>query len=284
MTDGGPRGKIYVVAVPIGNLEDITLRARRILAEVEVIAAEDTRVARKLLGLLGIAAKKIISYHDIGEEKQAQQLVAMVEREQLQLALISDAGTPCIADPGYRLVALAKEKGIAVSPLPGPCSMAALVSAAGLPSDRFLFIGFLPSRAGQLRQECARWGALGCSVVAFESAQRLEKSLGLIAELYPRSRIAIGRELTKVFEEIVTLPIAEALLWWKQHEFKKGELVLMIYPEVEEVPRDQLEAEIAKEAVYMLAQGASQRDLLEHFKDRGLTRKELYQVLLKVRE
>ncbi len=183
----GQIAKIFVVGVPIGNLEDITLRAKRILEEVDVIAAEDTRVARKLLGLLGIGSKKLLSYHDVGEAKQAEHLIALLQKEQWQMALISDAGTPCIADPGYRVVALARQKGIEVSPIPGPSSAIALASSAGLPSDRFLFVGFLPSRLTALRNECASWAtSTAASVIAFESAKRLRVTLEVLAELYPQ--------------------------------------------------------------------------------------------------
>ncbi len=279
-----PLAKLYVVAIPIGNLEDITLRALRILREVDLIACEDTRMTRKLLHLLDLPAKPLVSYHDIGEEKQAQNLVKRLEHENLQMALVSDAGTPCIADPGFRLVAAAKKRGIVVSPIPGPSSSLALASASGLPTDRLLFVGFLPSRAGELRGECQSWALLKASILAFESPKRLAATLALLAELYPAGEIAIGRELTKVYEEIPTLALSEALSWWQQHAKPKGEVSLMIYPKTQKLSGEALAALITAKAKALIARGFSQQDLLVEFKDWGLAKKELYKLLLALKE
>lgn len=278
---------IFVVATPIGNLEDLSARAKRILAAADIIAAEDTRQTQKLLSHLDIRGKRLVSYQDHGETQRAESLLERVTADRLVLALVSDAGTPCISDPGYRLVAAAKAAGVPVHPIPGPSALTALASAAGLPTARLLFVGFLPTKAAALEAEIRSWPALRASVVFFESTRRLGKTLGQIGAIHPKARVAIGRELTKLFEEIVTTDIADALRWLASHATLKGEAVVMV-----DIPQDSA-AEAGEEAVSealkveaqrAFARGATLKDLLAHFKDRGLKRPALYQLLLEVKE
>ncbi len=277
------RAAVFVVATPIGNLDDMTPRARRTLENADLIAAEDTRHARKLLTLLGISGKNLVSYQDHGEEQRAAALLDRIVENGLSLALVSDAGTPCVSDPGYRIVSQARARGISVHPVPGVSAVTTLVSAAGLPCDRFTFIGFLPARAVALQQELESWQPAS-AIVFFESARRLKSTLAVIAAVHPGARIAIGRELTKLHEEIVTLPIAEAMLWVESHATLKGEATCMIsIPEMalgEGVDADAL----LDEARAGFARGATLKDLLRSMKDRGLKRTELYQLLLKARQ
>ena len=188
---------LYMVATPIGNLDDMTPRAKRVLAEADLIAAEDTRTTRKLLTHFGIQGKKLVSYHDHGETEQAERLIDQVEGGGLKLAIVSDAGTPGISDPGYRIAAAARARGLSVVPIAGPSALTALVSASGLPSDRLLFVGFPPQRAQALKTEIASWRGLRASIVFFEATRRLGRTLAAIAEEYPEARVAVGRELTK---------------------------------------------------------------------------------------
>jgi 16S rRNA (cytidine1402-2'-O)-methyltransferase len=271
---------VYVVATPIGNLDDLTPRARKTLESVDVIAAEDTRNTRKLLSHLGITAKHLISYQDHGEEERAAVILERLIADGTSLALVSDAGTPCVSDPGYRLVKKARELGVPVHPIPGVSALTTLVSASGLASDRFTFVGFLPSRAKALADEVRSWADLGGAVVFFEAARRLSQSLPVIAAAYPNARIAIGRELTKLFEEIVTVGIQEALVWTEAHATLKGEVTAML-----SIPRLAVEAAVdtdalAERARQAFARGATLKDLLLQFKDEGLKRAELYQLLL----
>lgn len=278
---------IYMVATPIGNLEDLTPRARATLAAVDLIAAEDTRNTRKLLNHLGITGKKLVSYHDHGEAERAEALLDDIEKRGLSLAVVSDAGTPGISDPGFRIVASAKARGITVHPIPGPSSLTALVSASGLPSNRLLFIGFLPQRAAALKSEIESWAGMRSSVVFFEATRRLERTLAEIAEHYPTAEVAVGRELTKLYEEIVRMPIDEARKWAGSHRSLKGEATVMLsLGDAGEVrvgetvwTEDLLIALAAKE----FAQGATLKDLLKKHRDKGFGRTDLYSLLLRAK-
>src|SRR5262245_6887362 len=200
-------GTLYVVATPIGNLEDITLRALRVLREVDMIACEDTRHTARLLAHYDIR-RPTTSYHEHNETQKAGVLLDKLESG-LQIALVSDAGTPCISDPGYRIVRQAHERRIRVVPIPGPCSFIAALSASGRASDAFTFLGFLPSRKnaraallGDLKEEER-------TLIFFESPERLIEALEDVGRtLGPRS-ITIARELTKIYEELFSGTAAE---------------------------------------------------------------------------
>jgi 16S rRNA (cytidine1402-2'-O)-methyltransferase len=279
---------IYIVATPIGNLDDMTPRAIKTLKNVDLIAAEDTRNARKLLTHFEIKGKELLSYHDHVEEAMSQKLVERLQREGLSLALVSDAGTPCVADPGYRLVRAAKEAGIPVHPVPGASALTSLVSAAGLPSDRVLFVGFLPVKESELRSEIQSWAVTRASVVYFEPTRRLEKSLAQIADIFPRAEVSVGRELTKLFEEIETKPVADMLDWIRGHSVLKGEAVVMVRPNVR-TDSDFAGAEQAAEdtvrasAMKGFKSGKSLKDLLKELGGLGLSRSDLYQKLLEIK-
>ncbi len=282
-----PESAIYVVATPIGNLDDLTLRAIKVLKNVELIAAEDTRRARQLLQHIGRDKAEVISYFDHVEREKAPQLVDRLLEQNISMALISDAGTPCISDPGYHLVREAKKRGVPVHPVPGASALTALVSASGLPSDRLLFIGFLPSKKSALEKEIASWKSLEASIVFYEAPRRLKVSLAEIQKLYPNAEIAIGRELTKLHEEIVLTDAQGAMSWCQDHDFLNGEAVVMVRlgelpsnsPEAKENLRDQL----LREAKEQFQNDATLKDLLGLYRDRGLSRSELYQLLLEAK-
>jgi len=194
-------GVLYVVATPIGNLEDITLRALRVLREVDLIAAEDTRHSRKLLEHHGIR-RPLTSYYDAVERQRAPALVSRLVAGE-SVALVSDAGTPGIADPGYHLVRGALAAGVPVVPVPGPSAVATLLSVAGLPADRFAFEGFLPSRSGQRAQRLAALAREPRALVFLEAARRLPAFLAAAHEALGDRDVVLARELTKRHEEIV---------------------------------------------------------------------------------
>ncbi len=279
---------IYMVATPIGNLDDLTARARATLTEVDLIAAEDTRNTLKLLNLLGIRGKKVVSYHDHGEAERAEALLDEIESRGLSLAVVSDAGTPGISDPGFRIVAAARTRGIKVHPVPGPSSLTALVSASGLPSNRLLFIGFLPQRAAALKSEIESWAGMRASIVFFEATRRLERTLAEIAEFYPTAEVAVGRELTKLFEEIVRLPIADARQWAGLHQSLKGEATVMLsLGESGDLPAGTVvwtEETLAAAAAKDFAGGSTLKDLLLRYKDAGFKRTDLYALLLRAKD
>lgn len=277
---------VYVVATPIGNLEDISLRALKILKEVDLIAAEDTRHTRKLLNFFEITGKRIISYYDQKEMEKSKVLLAKIVEEGLSLALVSDAGTPCISDPGFRLIQEARRLKIPVHPIPGPSSILALASSSGLPTDRFMFVGFLPVKEKALINEIQSWKQFDGSIIFFDSTRRLTKTFKQIFEQFPEAMISIGRELTKLYEEIVTLPIKEAIYWLETHENLRGEAVVMIAPGLpkEAVGNQISEEDLIKEAKRRFKQGDSLKDLLRLYQNKGYSRGAIYQLLLKAKE
>jgi len=198
-------GTLYLVATPIGNLEDITVRARRVLSEVPVIACEDTRHTGLLLARLGIdrAGRRLVAYHDVNERRQAPALIAMLQGGQ-DCALVTDAGTPGISDPGYRVVSLARESGIPVVPVPGPCAAIAALSASGLPSDRFTFLGFTAPKSARRERQFRTLNPEQGTCIFYVPARNLAQVLDELGGAQPACRVVVARELTKLFEEFVS--------------------------------------------------------------------------------
>ena len=219
-------GTLYVVATPIGNLEDITLRALRILREVDRIACEDTRQTRKLLERHGIS-KPLVSYHDHNEQARAEELLRELKAGK-NIALVSDAGTPLIADPGYRLVARAREHGVTVSPIPGASALVSALSASGLPTDSFFFGGFLPAKKTQRRKTLEAMQSYAATLVFYEAPHRIMETLEDIAEVLGPRRVTLGRELTKIHEEFLAGEAAELREALGKRPPLKGEITLMI--------------------------------------------------------
>ncbi len=194
-------GTLYLVATPIGNLADISFRAVEILKSVDLIACEDTRHSRILLDHYGIR-KPVVSYFDFSEKRQAPWLIQKLEQG-AAVALISDAGTPGISDPGYRLVRRAIEKDIRIEPIPGPSAFLCALSVSGLPTDRFIFEGFMPIKSGQRKNKLLSFKEEERTVIFYESPHRLLKTLEAIEAVFEDIEIVVARELTKKFEEIV---------------------------------------------------------------------------------
>jgi len=222
------KGTLYVVGTPIGNLEDLTFRALRVLKEVDVIACEDTRQTRKLLDHYGIE-KPAVSYHEHNEPERAEELVKKLEQG-MSIAQVSDAGMPGIADPGYRVITLAIDKGIPVVPIPGPSALVAALVGSGLPTDAFEFHGFLPAKSGQRRTALERLRDAEHTVVFYEAPHRIHETLeDIVAVLGPERPVVIARELTKVHEEFLRGTAGELLekLRGRGGEVK-GEITLLI--------------------------------------------------------
>ena len=217
---------LYIVATPIGNLGDVSARALAVLGGVAAVACEDTRVTGKLLHHLGLK-QKLIRYDDHASDATRDHLLGIAEMS--SLALVSDAGTPLISDPGYQLVVAARERGIAVTSVPGPSAAIVALTLAGLPSDRFLFAGFLPSKDKARREVLRELGAVKATLVFYETAPRLAASLAAIAEELPVREVAVARELTKKFEECRNGSPAELIAHYAAHP-PKGEIVLLIAP------------------------------------------------------
>jgi 16S rRNA (cytidine1402-2'-O)-methyltransferase len=217
-------GRLVVCPTPIGNLEDVTLRVLSALREADVVACEDTRRTRVLLDRYGVTAK-LVSYHEHNEQSRASELVARM-REGAVVALVSDAGMPLVSDPGYVLVRGCVAAGLPVEVLPGPSAAITALVASGLPADRWHFEGFLPRKKGELREVLAHPDG---TLVAFESPRRLPGTLALLAELDPERELAVCRELTKAYEEIVRGSAAELAARYADKP-PKGEIVLVVGP------------------------------------------------------
>jgi 16S rRNA (cytidine1402-2'-O)-methyltransferase len=194
------RGTLYLVATPIGNLEDVTRRALRVLGEADVVACEDTRRTRSLLEHFGIRARTL-SYHEHNERERAEELALLIE-EGRTVALVSDAGTPGVNDPGYRVVRACVERGLSVVPVPGPTAFVAALTASGLPTDEFYFGGFLPARSHARRERLASVKQLRATLVFYETPHRLAHALADALEVLGEREAAVARELTKLHEEI----------------------------------------------------------------------------------
>ncbi len=215
---------LYIVATPIGNLEDITARALRILKEVDLIAAEDTRTSGILLKKYEIGTP-MTSFHAFSDERKLQELLdALVAGK--NIALISDAGTPGISDPGFLLVRAAREAGIAVSPLPGPAAFLAALSASGLPTNHFLYLGFLPMKKGR-QTMLKRLQEEENTVVFYESPHRIQKTLKEMEQYFPERKIVVAREISKIYEEFQT-GTADQLSKYFSQKNPKGEFVVMM--------------------------------------------------------
>jgi 16S rRNA (cytidine1402-2'-O)-methyltransferase len=219
---------LYIVATPIGNLGDITLRAVEVLRGVAAVACEDTRVTGKLLGHLGFK-KRMIRYDDHADAAMRDHLLALAA--EAAVALVSDAGTPLISDPGFRLVRAAREAGIAVTSLPGASAAVVALTLSGLPSDRFLFAGFLPAKDKARRDVLAELAAAPATLVFYETAPRLGDALAAVGEVLPGREVAVARELTKKFEECRS-GSAAALAAHYAASPPKGEIVLLVGPPV----------------------------------------------------
>lgn len=218
-------GTLYIVATPIGNLEDITQRALRVLREVDLIACEDTRHTRKLLNHFGIDTKTI-SYHEHNERERAEELCKLM-LEGKSIALVSDAGTPLISDPGFRIVNLAGEKGIQVVPVPGATAFVAALAGSGLASDQVLFAGFLPARTSARRAKLEELCASRATLIFYEAPHRIAAALRDAADVLGDRQAVIARELTKMHEEFVRGPLRELADKFSR-QAARGELVLMI--------------------------------------------------------
>lgn len=220
-------GTLYIVSTPIGNLEDITYRAVRILGEVDLIAAEDTRHSLKLLTHFNIS-KPMTSYFDHNQQFKGERILNAV-RQGKSVALISDAGTPCVSDPGYRLVLAAAQEGIPIIPIPGPCAAVTALSGSGLPSDIFTFAGFPPARQGKRHMFLAGMVALPGTLVLYEAPHRLEETLKDIREVLGERRIVVARELTKIHEEFIRGTVSDVMAAMLPGKLR-GEVVILIAP------------------------------------------------------
>lgn len=222
---------LYLVATPIGNLEDITLRALRVLKECDVVAAEDTRHSGQLLKHFGIA-RPMLSYFQFNEAKRSEEIIERLRRGE-KVALITDAGSPGISDPGERVVKAALTAGFRVEAVPGACALIAALTVSGLPTDEFHFIGFLPHKSGQRRKQLDRLKTFAGTLVLYESPYRIEKLLNELNEVFPDRAVVLARELTKKFEESLRGKPRELLEVLTKRSLK-GEFVVLVEGEIDD--------------------------------------------------
>ncbi len=267
---------LYIVATPIGNLGDITLRAVDILQRCDGVACEDTRVTGKLLKHLGIS-KPLWRYDDHSEHRDRTRLVDSMRTR--AVALVSDAGTPMISDPGYRLVNDCRADGIPVTAIPGACAAVTGVALSGLPNDRFLFAGFLPSKDKARREVLEELGAVETTLVFYETAPRLTKSLAAIEKLLPNREVAVARELTKLHED-VRRGLPSGLLAFYEANPAKGEIVLLIGPPPESIASEEDADAMLLDALRTMKASQAAAQVA---KATGIDRKTLYARAMEIR-
>ncbi len=273
-------GTLYVVATPIGNLEDMTYRAVRILQQVDLVAAEDTRHSRKLLDHYAIKTA-LISYHEHNEVERSGQLIERLQGGE-SLALISDAGTPCIADPGYRLVSRCRQAGMEVVAVPGPSALVAALSISGLPTDAFRFVGFLPAKSHGRRQMLEQLKDEPQTVAFYEGPHRLLACLQDLVEICGADRqLSVARELTKRHEELFSGTAAEAVAFYAAGKVR-GELVLLLGPAPARKPQGTVKEELAR--LHDETDLSWKQIVKRVAKDFGLSGSEVYKESLELRD
>jgi 16S rRNA (cytidine1402-2'-O)-methyltransferase len=270
---------LYLVATPIGNLGDITIRALETLSAADIIACEDTRVTRVLLDRYGIRARPT-AYHEHNADEAGPKLIAAIEQGR-SVALVSDAGTPLVSDPGYRLVETARQRGLRVVPIPGASAVLAALTGSGLPSDAFMFAGFLPVRDGQRRTRLEELRGVPATMLFFESPRRLAATLSAMADMLGDRPAVVARELTKAFEEFRGGSLAELASHYDEAGAPKGEVVICVGPPreaaVDAADTDRLLVTLAQELGASRAAGEAARMT-------GLKKSDLYRRLLELRD
>lgn len=276
-------GTLYLCATPIGNRGDITERVKETLAAADLIAAEDTRHSRGLLDFYGIE-KPLTSYHEHNKYEKAEELLGLL-LEGKNIALVTDAGTPSISDPGEVLVRRCHEAGVKVTSLPGACALVTALSVSGFPSRRFVFEGFLPQETKERKAVLASLASERRTVILYEAPHRLVKTLGQLEEVLGARKICVCRELTKIHEEAVWTTLPEAIAFWSENE-PRGEYVLVLegLSEEEQAAREEARwsgLSLGEHLQQYLDKGLDKKEAMKRMaEDRGVSRREIYQGLL----
>lgn len=272
---------LYIVASPIGNIGDISERAVRVLKEADVIACEDSRVTKKLFGLLGIScAREFITYQNYNEEEQSPVLLNLLE-EGKSVALISDAGSPLISDPGYKIVRKCRENNIYVTTIPGCCAVITALQLSGLPTNRFMFAGFIPNKDKARQDFFHELKEINSTIVVYETAPRLLKSLEVIRDLYGHREIAVARELTKMYEECIRGTAEELINHYTQKQ-PKGEIVIMISPSQEDKNETAIDVrQILAEKMAVMPLKSAVKEVVSEY---GLNKNDVYDLALKIKD
>ena len=274
---------LYIVATPIGNLEDITLRALRVLKEADLIACEDTRHTRRLLAHYQIS-KPTVSYHEHNERERSAELVEKLEAG-FNIALVSDAGTPLVSDPGFRIVREAIDRKIPVVPIPGPSAVITALSASGLPTGEFAFFGFLAARRAARRARLKELAEIKTTLVFYEAPHRIAETIADAREAFGNRECVVARELTKLHEEFVRSPLSEM----EAPEVVRGEIVLLIGPAVQgqsrQLARGQTPSISEDIERLMNAEGLDQKSALKQIaRERGISKSDAYRMMIAERK
>ena len=274
--------KLYIVSTPIGNLEDITLRALNILKQVDLIACEDTRTTKKLLSRYQIL-KPLTSYHEHNEIEKAKELLSMLQ-EGHSIALVTDAGTPGVSDPGYRIVKLASENGVQIFSVPGPSAAIAALSISGLPTSSFTFLGFPPKQKKQLIHYLERLKDYPETLVFYESPRRVIKTLESMAEVFGERNASLGREITKMYEETLRGTLSEIVTTLKSRDNLKGEFTLVI--EGNSQDKGEFDSDTIDDLLlYFKKEGVSLKDAVKQVAvDSGVSKSKIYKKALQIWE
>ena len=271
---------LYITATPIGNLKDITLRALETLKEADAIICEDTRVTEKLLSHYGFK-KKLLVYNDHSSASDREEVINRIEAGEA-LALVSDAGTPLISDPGYKLVKEVREKGLYITTLPGASSVVSALTISGLATDSFLFIGFLPQKEEGKRKEFKKYKNVETTLVMFERGSRVDETLAVAREVFGDVDVSIVREISKLYEEVITNTLSNTLAKIEGRELK-GEIVIIISNRGQK--EEQLSPEILNEKLTNLLYNNSVKDAANIASELyGISKKEAYEKLLKLKK
>lgn len=272
---------LYIVATPIGNLGDISPRAVETLAAADLIACEDTRITKKLFSLLGISLKKrFVTLHDHNEYEHAQILIDAVNREGLAVALVSDAGSPLISDPGYKLIRACREQGVEIFTLPGCCALICALQLSGLPTNRFMFAGFIPNKDKARAETFAALKDLDATLVFYETAPRILKTLAAAREIFGSREMAVVREISKIYEETVSGTPDKIIQAFSAKE-PKGEMVFMVAPPSETAAAELDIASLLREKLSRLPLKTAVKELVEQY---GLNKNEIYALALKIKD
>ena len=277
-------GTLYVVATPIGNLSDISERALKVLSEVDIVAAEDTRNTLRMLTHFGISAT-LVSYHEHNKKEKGEEIVSRLLSGE-SCALVTDAGTPAISDPGEDLVALCAERGVPVTSIPGACAMITALTLSGLPTRRFVFEGFLPVQKKERRERLSALEREERTFILHEAPHKLRTTLDDLVKTFGEDRrIALCRELTKLNEEVMRTTLAQAVAYYTQHE-PRGEYVLVIEGGTAVAVSPEIISVSAEERVaYYIESGMSKKDAIKTAaKECGISRNDLYDKMLKIWE
>jgi len=281
LTGGNIKGTLFICSTPIGNLEDASFRLIRTLGEVDLIAAEDTRTAKKLLQKYNISNKNIVSYHDFSKESRIDYLIDRLKAG-CSIALVSESGTPAIQDPGFKVINRCIEEDIPLAVIPGPNAAVSALVLSGLPTDCFLFIGFLPRAKAKRKNRILELTAASCTTIFYESPKRIETLISELLEKFGDRKASLVREISKIYEESIRGRLSEISAKIKQKKVK-GEVVLVVDGYKKELIRSFAEEDLKRELMGLLKQGISKKSAIKILLSRyDIEKQKLYNIATKI--